>query len=473
MTPRKNKPIVQVQGYAMRFKKMNQNGTELFYCVERERRARCDAAYHFDRMNNTFTVKKPHVRHDEDFVRSEAFLVRQELKKCANDGKPREVVDDVRAQFSAVASVACGSYDAKRKIIDAAKGRKDDDVMEMDKGGNIANVFAQTKDGERFLVKDEKFQTATGSSRILVFASDVGLELLANSETIFCDGTFDCVPAPFVQLFTLHAYLSPTVVRPVVFSLLTDKITSSYETVLKIVMESHPSLTQWQPATVICDFETGLKNAFESQFPIASVQGCLFHLVQSWRKKAEKLQCYDEFIKGNIQDFWVRIKAIPFIVPTETKNFFDIIVSTIPTPIPPNVQTFVDYLIKYYMDDTVRYPPKFWSCTERTMNGIHRTTNVVESWHKLLSSVRSQKNGLAPVMLSDILVKLKSEEKHTKMDWRELQLNPNFQVNRNRKITNTMKDGRLIKTLINQPIPPNMPLTGLNLLDAISDAHSL
>ncbi|ULT94215.1 hypothetical protein L3Y34_003590 [Caenorhabditis briggsae] len=279
-----------------------------------------------------------------------AFLVRQELKKYANDGKPREVVDDVRAKFSVVASVACGSYDAKRKIIDTAKGRKEDDVIEMDKGGSIANEFSQTKDGQRFLVKDEQFQTATGSSRIL---------------------------------------------------------------------------------------------------------------------------CYNEFINGNIQDFWVRIKAIPFIVPTETKNFFDIIVSTIPTPIPSNVQTFIDYLIKYYMEDTVRYPPKMWSCADRTMNGIHRTTNVVESWHKLLSSVRSQKNGLAPLMLSDILVKLKLEEMHTKMDWNELKLNPNFQVNRNRKLTNALKDGRLIKTLINQPIPPNMPLIGLNLLDAISDTHSV
>ncbi|CAP35926.1 Protein CBG18484 [Caenorhabditis briggsae] len=122
MAPRKNKPIVQVQGYAMRFKKMNQNGTELFYCVERERGARCDAAYHFDRMNNTFTVKKQNVRHDVDFVRSEAFLVRQELKKCANDGKPREVVDEVRAKFSPVASVACGQ--SKQNTHQRIEGRE-------------------------------------------------------------------------------------------------------------------------------------------------------------------------------------------------------------------------------------------------------------------------------------------------------------------------------------------------------------
>ncbi|CAP25260.1 Protein CBG04587 [Caenorhabditis briggsae] len=86
MTPRKNKPIVQVQGYAMRFKKMNKNGTELFYCVERERRARCDSAYHFDRMNNSFTVKNQHARHDEDFVRSEVNRNRK-LTNALKDGR--------------------------------------------------------------------------------------------------------------------------------------------------------------------------------------------------------------------------------------------------------------------------------------------------------------------------------------------------------------------------------------------------
>ncbi|PIC24529.1 hypothetical protein B9Z55_017834 [Caenorhabditis nigoni] len=463
MAPRKNKPIIQVKGFAMRLQKKNQNGTELYYCVERERRARCDAAYVLDKTNNTFLMRKPHTRHDEDY----AYLVRQALKKNANNGKPREVIDDVRDQFSTVASVACGSYDAKRKMIALAKGRKEEDVVEMDKGGSIANVFALTK------VKDEKIGSGTGSSRILVFASDTGIELLANSETVFCDGTFDCVPAPFAQLFTIHAYVSPNVVRPVVFSLLSDKQTSTYETVLKIVLASHPSLSQWEPKTVICDFETALKNAFESQFPRSNVQGCLFHLVQCWRRKAEKLKCYDEFIKGTIQDFWVRIKSIPFIVPTETKQYFDLIVSTVPTPISANVQTFIDYLVDYYIDDTVRFPPKMWSCAERTLTRIHRTTNVVESWHKVLTCVHSQKNGISPVLLSDILVKLKAEEMHTKKDWEELKLNPNFQVNRNRKLTNALKDARLIKTLENLPIPPNMPLTGLNLLDAISDAHSV
>ncbi|PIC24528.1 hypothetical protein B9Z55_017834 [Caenorhabditis nigoni] len=362
MAPRKNKPIIQVKGFAMRLQKKNQNGTELYYCVERERRARCDAAYVLDKTNNTFLMRKPHTRHDEDY----AYLVRQALKKNANNGKPREVIDDVRDQFSTVASVACGSYDAKRKMIALAKGRKEEDVVEMDKGGSIANVFALTK-----------------------------------------------------------------------------------------------------------DFETALKNAFESQFPRSNVQGCLFHLVQCWRRKAEKLKCYDEFIKGTIQDFWVRIKSIPFIVPTETKQYFDLIVSTVPTPISANVQTFIDYLVDYYIDDTVRFPPKMWSCAERTLTRIHRTTNVVESWHKVLTCVHSQKNGISPVLLSDILVKLKAEEMHTKKDWEELKLNPNFQVNRNRKLTNALKDARLIKTLENLPIPPNMPLTGLNLLDAISDAHSV
>ncbi|CAO4382504.1 unnamed protein product [Caenorhabditis nigoni] len=252
MAPRRNKPIVKLEGFAMRFKKMKKSGNELWYCVERDRRAKCDAAYTFDPATNTFTVEKDHVRHDEDSVRSETFLARQDLKEMANQGRPREVINAVRKKYPTVISIATGSYNAKRQIIYKAKASKDDDTMEMDRGGDVAPQFARTLNGERFLVKDSTIQTATGSSRMIVFASDFGLDLLADSRTVFCDGTFDAVPSPFTQLFTIHAYISESVIRPVVFCLLSDKQTSSYEAVLKIVTESHPRLSTWEPLLVIC-----------------------------------------------------------------------------------------------------------------------------------------------------------------------------------------------------------------------------
>ncbi|CAP21378.1 Protein CBG24866 [Caenorhabditis briggsae] len=112
--------------------------------------------------------------------------------------------------------------------------------------------------------------------------------------------------------------------------------------------------------------------------------------------------------------------------------------------------------------------------------GLANVTTVSKS-HILRQQIThfSRVFSIFPSICGDMNISNASDEKdeldvmHTKMDWNELKLNPNFQVNRNRKLTNALKDGRLIKTLINQPIPPNMPLIGLNLLDAISDAHSV
>ncbi|ULT97311.1 hypothetical protein L3Y34_005255 [Caenorhabditis briggsae] len=74
--------------------------------------------------------------------------------------------------------------------------------------------------------------------------------------------------------------------------------------------------------------------------------------------------------------------------------------------------------------------------------------------------------------MSDLLMKVKEEEEHTRMDAEELRLDPNFQVNRSRRLSNVMKDKRLIKALENSPLPPNAPLTGIQLLDSISMANS-
>ncbi|ULU08298.1 hypothetical protein L3Y34_019451 [Caenorhabditis briggsae] len=57
-------------------------------------------------------------------------------------------------------------------------------------------------------------------------------------------------------------------------------------------------------------------------------------------------------------------------------------------------------------------------------------------------------------------MKVKEEEEHTRMDAEELRLDPNFQVNRSRRLSNVMKHKRLIKVLENSPLPPNAPLTG-------------
>lgn len=55
---------------------------------------------------------------------------------------------------------------------------------------------------ERFLLMD--FFLKRGTERVIVYATDVQLKLLFNSEMIFVDGTFSTAPSGFDQVFLIH-----------------------------------------------------------------------------------------------------------------------------------------------------------------------------------------------------------------------------------------------------------------------------
>ncbi|OWZ08139.1 hypothetical protein PHMEG_00019363 [Phytophthora megakarya] len=74
--------------------------------------------------------------------------------------------------------------------------------------------------------------------------------------TIFVDCTFRCVPTGYAQcvVFMVHDHASGVFV-PVFYILTTGQ--------------------QIKPTEVVCDFEPGLMNALQSQFPNAIVIGCV------------------------------------------------------------------------------------------------------------------------------------------------------------------------------------------------------
>ena len=57
-------------------------------------------------------------------------------------------------------------------------------------------------DKQRFLLFDE---TRVRRERLLLFSSDVQLNVLFNSPIIYMDGTFKKTPFPFFQLYVIHA----------------------------------------------------------------------------------------------------------------------------------------------------------------------------------------------------------------------------------------------------------------------------
>ena len=77
----------------------------------------------------------------------------------------------------------------------------------------------QTSVCERFILFDSGVDD---HDRIFVFATNQALQLLANSDDWFGDGTFKVCPEVFFQLHAVHAKLAGRVL-PCIYALLANK----------------------------------------------------------------------------------------------------------------------------------------------------------------------------------------------------------------------------------------------------------
>ncbi|EGT58485.1 hypothetical protein CAEBREN_13498 [Caenorhabditis brenneri] len=419
-------------------------------------------------------------------------MARQSLKKRCHDGTPREVIDSIRTEYGADASMCIGDYHTKRKIIDRAKA-SNKETKEMDAGGAISDFFSKSITGEKFLI----CQKTAPEKPMIIFSSETSIDLLSQSEVIFSDGTFECTPSGYTQMFTIHGYISDNVVRPLVFALIADKQLSTYETMIE-ELKKEPKLQNWSPKIVISDFESAIKTAFENSFVLCENHGCLFHLIKAWRSKSEKIHLYREFygiilphhrfydsnhvIDGRYQEFWRLLKVLPYIASDKIPDYYDLIKNTLQSVtaemqglsrliLRENILFLTEFLtyieINYVLGNgssPPRFPPSLWTCSVVTESNIHRTTNVVESWHRNFSSVIHKHHKLTSIKLSDLCEKIRQEEHHTKLDHEELSRNSNFKVNKARTTQNIKKDAKLLKAVTNKPKPPAKPLEGIQLL---------
>ncbi|CAL2028872.1 unnamed protein product [Caenorhabditis brenneri] len=456
-----------VDGYAMHWRKSNKDATEsLYHCVHRGRRIGCPASYavHID---GTIRIIRPHERHEKDSSSTQAELARQSLKVMAKEqsDKPRNLIHKLRQDFNPEAIGRLGDYYSMRKVISNVRRRENTDKINVNSGKGITGQYAKTNDGSDFLIIEKE----VNSKPFALFASESGLKMLRSSNFIFADGSFDASPDGYTQIFTIHGYISESVVRPLVFALLGSKEQVMYAEVLA-ELKKLPIMASWNPSVIVCDFEKAIRNAFTDHFPGISIQGCLFHLIKAWRKKATDMKIYSDMLDGgHLNEYWKLLKALPFIDCDDTREYFELIKGTLPTN--STADEFSLYLQKNYISgnhgNSPMYPPETWSCLDVTLNEIHRTTNSVEVWHRLLSPIVTTSNGFHKILLSELIDFFKREEEIAKQDSLMLRMNPSYRVTKSRLLTNVTKDRKLQRVLANNPIPPNKPLAGIPLLRAI------
>lgn len=140
---------------------------------------------------------------------------------------------------------------------------------------------------ERFLLHNQH--------GMLIFASDLDLQVLHNSEFWIADGTFEMRPRIFAQIYTIHAFVNNegmvlkifitkltkkiliTSITAVVccYGLLPNKSRQVYETFFTVVRNKIVELhgDQGLLRFIILDFEAAAHLAARNTFPNASTKG--------------------------------------------------------------------------------------------------------------------------------------------------------------------------------------------------------
>ncbi|POM80008.1 Hypothetical protein PHPALM_2208 [Phytophthora palmivora] len=118
-------------------------------------------------------------------------------------------------------------------------------------------------------------------TRVLGWAHPSLVDLLRyHGTTLFIDRTFRCVPRGYKQcvIFMVHDRASV-------------RSGDSYWDIIHFIVQGTDQ--QIEPTEIVCDFESALIDAVQTQFPNAIIVGCLFHLKQVLRRAMKRFSIPD------------------------------------------------------------------------------------------------------------------------------------------------------------------------------------
>jgi hypothetical protein len=192
--------------------------------------------------------------------------------------------------------------------------------------------------------KNNKFK----ESRIIILGSAENIDFLNSCSVWAVDGTFNCAPDSFYQLFTINGLKNDRCV-PCIYALLCDKLTGSYEFVLNKVKEK---ITK-KPHEILTDLEKAIINAVEIVFSKSIIHGCYFHFtsnVLSYIKVKTHLFGHLTNNKGQVWTSYKRLKAFPFLLLEDVIYGFNLVKEKSSDVF----KKVLEYFEHYYIGDPVQ-----------------------------------------------------------------------------------------------------------------------
>ena len=145
-------------------------------------------------------------------------------------------------------------------------------------------------------------------------------------------------------------------------------------------------MRQFDPETIMTDFEQALMNAFRSVFPSVSQSGCFYHLSQCIYRQVQQHGLQNDYVDEDFSLFIRMLPAIAFVPVTDAVDAFDTLVDV---GYPDRAEPIVNYFEDNFIGRPDRrgnrrkpvFPLTLWNVNQRVVESLPRTNNSVEGWH--------------------------------------------------------------------------------------------
>ena len=308
-----------------------------------------------------------------------AIIEKLKDRALATSETPRDILSTILVSENVGDGLA---YSAKYLTDQISKIRKKNNFTYF-KEETIPEEIKYTARGVEFMQYDSGMDDA---NRFILFATESDIIHLSHCDVWIIDGTFKVAPDDFVQLVTIQGRIRETFVA-LVYILLANKSSNAYVGSFRYLKERYGLST---PKNIILDFEAGLFTAIKQEFPAANLNGCLFHLNQIIWRKMQAFGFTEKYGNDNVFCWQVRLILALAFVPLSELNTMIVKLECYFDREKASTDTFLllNWFKKNFCCESSAntHHPSFWLVHERTLNGLPRTTNSLEGYHRHLNA---------------------------------------------------------------------------------------
>ncbi|CAF1389952.1 unnamed protein product [Rotaria sordida] len=381
----KGKPIFEHQGYLYIINKESSN--KIIWCCRNYRHGQCRGRLHT--MNGQVIQTVGDHNHEPVHSAGQVIAARIKMNNTAKQTghTTHDIVADGVSKLSDHAITSLPNLQNLKRTVQRIRQKHQNSLpLPTDRNSLVINpLFIRTARNRTFL----QFDSDPIDQCMLIFSTKKQLQMLENANYIYLDGTFSVVPELYFQLYTIHViYLKH--ILPAVYVLLPGKKQRLYKEMLQEIKNLAPNC---DPPNVMIDLECTSMKAIRNLFPTSNLYGCFFHLCQNIYRSVTRFglkTLYDE--NESFAQQIRRLPALAFLPITNVIPTFDEIKAQFSVEGEPVLTYFEEnYIGVKSRLSRPRKIPKFdiplWNVNTNTLQGQHRTNNVVEGWNNRFSSL--------------------------------------------------------------------------------------